>query len=559
MIDSSIVPPERTWFKSWPKYIPKSLEYPDIPLFENLETSARRYPEKDAMIYYGTRISYKQLWEASLNFAGYLNKAGVKKGDRISIYAPNSPHYVIGFYGILRANAVVVTLDPMLSEEELAYLINDSGSKVLITMGYALPQINKIKDQTCLGTIVAGDFIDYLPENLELPISDFLLTKGDYDEAIVKWTTIINQKFEPPGVEVDSNSNALLVYTSGTTGKRKAALHTHKAQVATTVRTSKWLSYHSSSIHLTALPFFHVTGLNVILSASVYTGGTMVILTRWDREAAIQAVEKYRCTHWINITAMVVDMLASPDISKRDISSFIVFGGGGAPLPAAIGEKLKAMGIEYAEGFGLSEAGAATHMNPVNNAKLQCIGLPGPNVDSLIMDPGTNKIMPQGEQGELILRSSSMFEGYWNKPEATVEAFVEYDGRKWLRTGDLGYMDDEGFFFIVDRLKRMVNRAGLKVWPTAAEGTMYRHPAIKEACIIGVPDERVGEEVAAVVVLNENKKDQTSEEDIISWSKQNMASYEYPRVIKFVDELPKTATGKILWRELQEQAQEKRS
>ena len=559
MKNGNTVPISRQWYQSWPKHMPKHLQYPEVPLFENLKVSADRYPQNDAIIYYGTHISYKELWEDTLNFAGYLNQAGLKKGDRVAIYAPNTPHYAIAFYGILRANGIVVTLDPMLSEDELIYLVNNSGSKILITMGYALPLINKIKKQTCLEIVISGNFVDYLPENLELSVNDFILAQNEHDDTTVKWKSIIKQPFTPPVVEVDCNSNALLLYTSGTTGKRKAALHTHKALMTTTLRSSSWLHYSSSSIHLMALPFFHITGLNTIFTASVFTGGTLIILTRWERETAIQAVEKYHCTHWINITAMVVDMLSVPDIKQRDLSSFLVFGGGGAPLPESVGKKLKDMGIEYAEGYGLSEAGAATHMNPIDNAKLQCAGLPGPDVDTLIVDPRTMEVLPQGKQGELILRTPSMFKEYWQNPEATEQSFLELDGQKWLRTGDLGYMDEDGFFFIVDRLKRMVNRAGLKVWPTAVEGTMYKHPAIKEACVIGIPDERVGEEVGAIIVLNESQKKEISSNDIIAWSKNHLASYEYPRIVKFVDALPKTATGKILWRTLQEQERKKSS
>ena len=554
MSNAYAVPNDRPWFRHWPDYLPRTLDYPDVPLFENLETTARRYPAKDALIFYGARLSYRQLWNDTLNFAGYLSRIGVKTGDRVAIYAPNTPHYLIAFYGILRANGVVVTLDPMLSAEELIYLINDSGSNVLITMGYALPLIKKIKDQTCLKTVIGGDFSDYLPENPELPVSDFLLARGQYDDAVVQWPTIFKETFSPPDITVDSGSDALLIYTSGTTGKRKAALHTHRGEMATTVRSAAWLHYYTSSVHLTALPFFHITGMNIIMTASVYSGGTMVVLARWDRETAIQAVETYRCTHWINITAMVVDMLSAPDIARRDLSSFLVFGGGGAPLPAALGEQLKTMGIEYAEGYGLSEGGAGTHLNPVGRTKLQCGGVPGPDVDSLIIDPETGAIRAQGEQGEVVLRSPSMFERYWNKPEETDESFIRIDGRKYLRTGDLGYMDEDGYFFIVDRLKRMVNRAGLKVWPTAVEGVLYKHPAIKEACIIGTPDERVGEEVTAVVVLDENQKNNVTEQEIVDWSKGQLAAFEYPRIVRFAETLPKTASGKILWRELQNEA-----
>lgn len=285
----------------------------------------------------------------------------------------------------------------------------------------------------------------------------------------------------------------------------------------------------------------------------------MVLITRWDRRTAIEAIEKYRCTHWVNITTMVVDMLSDPDIANRDLSSLLVIGGGGAPMPAAVAEKLsKLTGLRYIEGYGLTETISQTHLNPPQNPKLQCLGIPDFGVDALIVDIETGKPLPPKEEGEIVVSGPEVFKGYWNKPEETEKAFIEIEGRKYFRTGDLGYMDEDGYFFIVDRIKRMINRSGFKVWPAEVEAVLYKHPAVKEVCVIGVPDERVVEEVKAFIVLNPEYKGKITEKEIIEWAKQQMAAYKYPRIVEFVDELPKSGAGKILWRVLQEKERKER-
>ncbi len=278
-----------------------------------------------------------------------------------------------------------------------------------------------------------------------------------------------------------------------------------------------------------------------------------MLISRWDRETALQAIEKYRCTHWTNITTMVVDLLSDPNISERDLSSLRMVGGGGAPLPKAIGEKLfEFTGLKYAEGYGLTETFSQTHMNPLQNTKLQCIGIPDFGVDALVIDPESGKPLPPNEVGEIVIMGPEVFVGYWNKPEETEQAFIEIDGKKYFRTGDLGYMDEDGYFFIVDRIKRMINHSGFKVWPAEVESVLYKHPAVKEACVVGVPDERVVEEVKAFITLKPEYKGKITEEEIIEWSKQQMSAYKYPRTVEFIEELPKSGSGKILWRELQE-------
>jgi fatty-acyl-CoA synthase len=281
-------------------------------------------------------------------------------------------------------------------------------------------------------------------------------------------------------------------------------------------------------------------------------------MTRWDRKLAAELVQRYRITHWTNISTMVVDFLSDPEIGEYDLSSFQFVGGGGAPLPEAVGEKLEELtGIRYAEGYGLSETIAQTHMNPPDRLKLQCLGIPSFDVDSRVVNPETLEEVGVGEEGEIVSSGPQVMKGYWNRPEADEEAFFERDGKRFLRTGDIGMRDEEGYFFMVDRLKRMINVSGYKVWPAEVESALYEHPAIQEAVVIAIPDERSGEVAKAMVVLEEEEKGKASKEEIVEWAKGRMAAYKYPRSVEFIDELPKSGSGKILWRALQEREQEK--
>jgi fatty-acyl-CoA synthase len=294
------------------------------------------------------------------------------------------------------------------------------------------------------------------------------------------------------------------------------------------------------------------------MSAPIYSGASVVLMTRWDREVAAGLVERYGCTHWTNISTMVVDFLSNSNVGQYDLHSLVFVGGGGAPLPAAVGEKLEEYtGVRYAEGYGLSETIAQTHMNPPDRPKLQCLGIPSFDVDSRVIDPDTLEEMGPNQEGEIISSGPQVMKGYWQRPKETEAAFIERDSKRFLRTGDMGMYDEEGYFFIVDRLKRMINAGGFKVWPSEVESTLYKHPAIQEACVIGVPDPRRGETTKAFVVLREEERGKVTPEEIIEWAEAQMAAYKYPRIVEFTNALPKSGTGKILWRELQEQEQQK--
>lgn len=546
-------------FKFWPKRLPYELDYPRVPLFEFLETSARRYPDKPALVYYGKRISYQEMLDAVERVATALYDMGVRKGDRVALYLQNTPHFVIGYFGIMRANAVVVPINPMLTEQELKVLLEDSGTVVLITTSDIYGRVRNIRAETGLREVIVGEYTDYLPEEPELPVPGPMRATTSLEDSPRRWLETLNAyPPDPPAVEVTTGDMAMLPYTSGSTGIPKGCIHTHATIISNAVSSAVWHNMVSSGTALATLPFFHVTGLIHSMLAPIYTGGTIVLLTRWDRETAITAIEKYRCTVWTNITTMVVDILNHPDIAKRDLSSLMIMGGGGAPLPEAVGQKLYELtGLRYLEGYGMTETISQTHFNPPDRPKLQCIGIPDFGVDARIIDLDTGEELPPGREGELVVSGPEVMKGYWNRPKDNEEAFIEKDGKRFLRTGDICKMDEEGYFYIVDRSKRMINAAGFKVWPTEVEAVLYKHPAVAEVCVVGVADPVRVENVKAFVVLRQEYRGKITEEDFINWAKENMAAYRYPRIVEFVSQLPKSGTGKIQWKELQQMEKER--
>jgi fatty-acyl-CoA synthase len=301
---------------------------------------------------------------------------------------------------------------------------------------------------------------------------------------------------------------------------------------------------------------FHITGMLYGVLTPVWSGSTVVILPRWDRELAGRFISRHRVSHWTCIPTMIIDLFGSPNYRQFDLSSLRYLSGGGAAMPQAVAQRLlDEFGLTFAEGYGLTETAAPSHANPPERAKLQCLGLPIFGVDSRVVDPDTLAELPHGEVGEIVTRGPMVFEGYWGHPQATANAFVEIEGERFFRTGDLGRMDDDGYFFITDRLKRMINASGFKVWPSEVELLLYKCPAVQEACIIAAKDAYRGETVKAVVVLRAEARGTTTTEDIMAWAREHMAAYKVPRVVEFVDALPKSGAGKVMWRLLQDKEQ----
>ncbi len=548
----------QTHYQYWPKRLPKSLIYPQTPLYDFLETSARRYPDQSAIIYYGRRISYSEVWSECLRLAGALGGLGVARGDRVALYMQNTPQFAIGFLGGIRAGAMVVPMNPMLVAGEFRHLLTDSGAKIVITTTDLYPRISEVCREMGVSDIIVGSYKDYLPEEPELPVPEFMLKAPTRIEGTRDWVTALAEAPPPPELTFDRNDLCVLPYTAGSTGLPKGCMHTHATVSANAIGSMTWKAMDTTSVQLAALPFFHVTGMIHCFLAPIVAGAQAVMLTRWDRQAALTAIEKYKVSHWTNITTMLLDLLAAPDIEEHDLSSLLSIGGGGAPLPAALGEKMQKMtGLTYQEGYGLTETISQTHGNPPDRSKLGCIGVPVFGVDARIIDISTLEELPAGEQGEIVVNGPSILKGYWGKPKDTEEAFIELDNKRFFRTGDIGHMDEEGYFFISDRLKRMINAAGFKVWPAEVESILYRHPAVLEVCVIGVPDEQRVENVKALIVLKPEAIGKVTADEIIKWSKEQMSAYKYPRFIEIVESLPKTGAGKIPWRELQERERTK--
>ncbi|MBU2955032.1 long-chain fatty acid--CoA ligase [Marinobacter sp. F3R08] len=539
----------------WPRELPKSLQLPQTSVFTNLEISARRYPDQTAIIFYDAPVTYRQLFDEVEIMAGYLQSRGVQKGDRVMLFMQNSPQYVIAYYAILRADAVVIPVNPMNRAAELEHFIADTGASVCLAGQELVDFISPLLETTDLNHIVVASYNTYIAPDtdLDLPAEVAAPPWTSETEGMVSWEHALAQAYAPSAHTAGPEDLSVIPYSSGTTGAPKGCVHTHRSLMATAVHRAFWNLSTANTVQLATLPFFHVTGMTGSMNSPIYSASTSVIMTRWDRTTAARLIERYKVTAWANIVTMAVDFLSNPDIGQYDLSSLTTIGGGGAAMPEAVAAKLKAMtGLDYIEGYGLSETMAATHINPSNRPKPQCLGIPVFDVDSRIIDVETLEEKGPGETGEIVSNGPQVTIGYWKRPAETEAAFVEIDGKRFFRTGDLGYYDEEGYFFMVDRVKRMINASGFKVWPSEVEGMMYRHPGIHEVCVISSPDPKRGETVKACIVLTP-EADNLSADDIITWCKSQMAAYKIPALIDFVDQLPKSPTGKLMWRALQEE------
>ena len=544
-------------FQYWPPNVPKTLSIPRTSIYYNLEVSAKRYPDRSAIIYYGTAITYRELQRDVLALAGYLQqRCGVKRGDRVLLYVQNSPQFVIGYYAILCANAVVVPVNPMNRSEELAHYISDSDARTAIAGQELYKQVEQHLKQGAIEHCVLACYGDYVRTPTDLKVPEVVAAPrivSSSDRAIA-WKDVMAAGCVPGPHEAGPDDLAVLPYTSGTTGLPKGCELTHTNILATSTGACFWSETSSETVVLGVLPMFHLTGMQSNMNAPIQLGATSVLMTRWDRDTAAELIQRYRITGVTGITTMIVDFLANPNLGSYDLSSIHRIGGGGASMPQAVAAKVQqTFGQPFLEGYGLTETAAPSHANPVHRPKPQCGGIPYFDTDSRVVDPETRRECGPNEVGEIITHGPQVFRGYWKQPQATEAAFIEHDGKRFFRTGDLGYYDEEGYFFITDRLKRMINASGFKVWPAEVEAMLYAHPDIQEACVIGTRDPHRGETVKAVVVLKAAARERAKPEDIIAWAKERMAAYKYPRVVEFVDALPKTGTGKIFWRKLQEE------
>ncbi len=546
----------KPWLERYAEYVPKELPMPKKSMVDLFEDSAKRVPDVDAIRYFDETISFSELDDLANRFAEVLAGRGVEKGDRIAVYLQNNPQFLVALYGAWKRGAAVVPLNPMLKGRELEYHLADSGAKALVCLESLYRDVAKeVVPGTSVENVFTTSELDFLPEGYERPNlagAERLSHEGadDLIEAV-------------RGAEPDASARvpttpadmALLVYTSGTTGRPKGAVETHSnvAYNAEVYRT--WMRMDDGDSVLGVAPLFHITGLVGHIAVAGLTGIPLVLYHRPDPSETLRLVEKWRPTFTVGSITVFISLMNAPEARDDSLASLTKAYSGGAPIAPSITEQFEAkFGVYIHNIYGLTESNSPTHGTPYGtkapvdpNSGALSVGVPVPGCEARLVsleDP--SREVPLGESGEFAAKGPMIFSHYWEKPEETEKAF--HDG--FFLTGDVAVMDEDGFFYIVDRKKDMINVSGYKVWPREVEDMLYTHPAVREAAVVGMPDEYRGETVKAFVALKDGSS--VTEEELIAHCKENMAAYKYPRQIAFLDEVPKTATGKFLRRELRE-------
>ncbi|KGM44889.1 long-chain-fatty-acid--CoA ligase [Neobacillus niacini] len=554
----------KPWLQHYPEEIPAELEFRKEPVQQYLVNAAKSFPEKTAIHFMGKEMTYQELYDEALTFASYLQQIGISRGDRVAIMLANTPQAVISYFGILMAGGIVVQTNPLYTERELEYQMKDSGAKAIITLDILYPRASKVMPKTNLQHIIVTAIKDYLPfpKNLVYPF----IQKKQYGIVVnVKHegnTHLFKEivKLKPNKlVEYDFDFEedvALLQYTGGTTGSPKGVMLTHRNLVANSSMCTAWLykAKPGEESVLGIVPFFHVYGMTIVMILSVMQAYKMIILPKFDPLTTLKTIQKQRPTLFPGAPTIYIGLLNHPDLKKYDLSSIDSCLSGSAPLPVEVQEEFEAItGGKLVEGYGLTESSPVTHANFLwDRERIKgSIGVPWPNTEVRIVSMEDGEDMPVGEIGEIIIKGPQIMKGYWNRPEATEETIK--DG--WLFTGDLGYMDDKGYFYVVDRKKDMIIAGGYNIYPREIEEVLYEHPDVLEAVAAGIPDPYRGETVKAYVVLKEGS--QITSDDLNQYARKYLAAYKAPRLYEFRKELPKTAVGKILRRTLVEEEMKK--
>ncbi|TQS76146.1 long-chain-fatty-acid--CoA ligase [Ornithinibacillus gellani] len=554
---------QKIWEKHYPKEIPTTITYSKKPLHEFLAESAERYKEKKALYFMGKELSFVELYDEARRMANYFQKLGLQKGDRVAIMLPNCPQAVIGYYGALMAGGIVVQTNPLYTERELEYQLKDSGSEFIICMDILLPRVNHVRNNTNLKHVIVAEIKDYLPfpKNVVYPFIQKkqynLVVKVEQSDDTHVWKQFMaasEPQYKP--VTIDPTEDlALLQYTGGTTGYPKGVMLTHMNLVSNVEMCEAWLykTKRGQEVVLGVLPFFHVYGMTTVMNLSIMLGSKMLLLPKFDAEETLKTIHKQRPTLFPGAPTIYVGLLNHPSLKKYDLSSIEACISGSAPLPVEIQDQFeKVTGGRLVEGYGLTESSPVTHANFVWDKRINgSIGIPWPDTDAIIYKMGTLEEAEIEEVGEVAVKGPQIMKGYWNNEEETDNTLV--DG--WLLTGDLGYMDDNGYFYIVDRKKDMIIAGGYNIYPREVEEVLYEHEGIQEAVVAGVPDPYRGETVKAYIVAKQGYQLDTDE--LNTFCRKHLAAYKVPRLYEFREELPKTAVGKILRRQLVDEEKSK--
>lgn len=542
------------WQRIWPHNVPRDISV-EKPFTEYFRDRASEQPDAVAIDFYGYEINYGKLDKLIDQLANALIDRGLAKGDRVGIFMQNSPHYVISFFGIVRAGGIVVNLNPMFKAMELDPIIEKTGIGTIIVQDSLYPELSKTRYTPSPDQLIVTRFSDYLLESpLFSPPADVLGT-GESIPGTVDFQTLVASGQPTAVCRIDDMHTdlAMLQLTGGTTGIPKAAMISVRALTIAAVASTNWFGLTQQDTSMGVAPFFHIMGLQITMIPSLLGGGKLVTLSRFTPASVAEALAAKKCTQWVAAPTMITALVNMPGIDQFDFSSLQVVVTGGSPISTTLQQKLKALAphSKLGEGYGLTEAlasgGAVT---PLGRWKPGFTGIPAITENDIkIVDlVFGEQEMPFNQKGEIVIKGPTLMNGYWNEPEETERVLKN----GWYYTGDIGLLDDEGYLKIVDRKKELILCSGFNVYPTEVENTMSQHPAISEVAVIGVPDDYRGESVKAFVVLNDKSKGIITEKDIIDWCKENMAAYKRPHKIEFIDALPKSGAGKILKRLLRQ-------
>ncbi|MGA3192070.1 MAG: long-chain fatty acid--CoA ligase [Candidatus Bathyarchaeia archaeon] len=556
-------PAEKPWFKFWPEGVRKHIDFPEIPLHGLLEEAAEKFPEHTAIVYFNKFMTYRDLKQFSDRFATALNGLGVKKGDKVAIFLPNIPQFIISYYGIIEIGAIETAISPLYKEREVEHQLNDSEAETVVVLDALYPILEKVLASTKVKRVIVTSLKEYMPAataflgSLLKKIPSHRVERGPniyfFQELLSKYEA------NPPKVDINPKEDiAALQYTGGTTGIAKGAMLTHMNLVSNAVCCAEWLrGTRSGETFLTALPLFHIYGMTTGMNTPIYLAGEMVMLLRPDMVSTFQAIQRHKVTVFCGAPTMYSMLLAHPDFEKYDLRSVRFCISGSAPLAPEVQKNwMEATGGVLVEGYGLTESSPVTHCNPLDRSmktvKVGSIGLPWPDTDAKVMDMETGeKELTTGETGEVVVKGPQVMKGYWKMAEET--AAVLRNG--WLYTGDIGKMDEDGYFYITDRKKDLIKYKGYSVYPREVEDVIYEHPAVKLCAVVGKFDPVAGEIPKAFVVLKEGKT--ATAEEIKEFVNSKVAPYKAVREVEFRTELPMTLVGKVLRRVLQEEEKNK--
>ncbi|WP_410769053.1 long-chain-fatty-acid--CoA ligase [Fontibacillus sp. BL9] len=548
----------KPWLKHYPAEVPPTHDYPKQNLAQFLVQTTAQYPEAEALDFLGKKTTYAELLEKSYRFADALHRLGIGKGDRVAIMLPNCPQAVIAYYGTLLMGGIVVMTNPLYMPREIEHQLKDAGARLVITLDALVQRVQQSMGSQPLEFIIVTSIKDALPfpKNLLYPIKakkDGMAAKVTYTERVLSFLDLLKRSSAAPiQVPVDPDEDlALLQYTGGTTGFAKGVMLTHSNLVANTLQTKLWFyrSRIGNERYMAALPFFHVFGLTVLLNQAVALGGTLILVPRFEINQVLKTIHKKRPTVFPGAPTMYVAIINHPEISGYDLSSINVCISGAASLPLEVQTRFESLtGGKLIEGYGLTEASPVTHANNIwEKRKTGSIGIPFPDTEAKIVQPDTLEEVPIGEIGELAVKGPQVMRGYWNQPEETYKCLKE----GWLLTGDLGRMDEDGYFYILDRRKDLIIAGGYNIYPREVEEVLFEHPDVEEAIVAGIFDPYRGETVKAYIVPRAGSKPDA--EDLKRWCKEKLAAYKVPKVYEFRASLPKTLAGKVLRRKLIEE------